>query len=170
MVQQLDSAGHGTLATGQRYSVYFPGPDPANASRGYGTALADCVGDPKNGAGTLDKWFNPAAFAIPSPAAGRDGSCGANILEGYPIHVAHLSLNKRIRLSESATMTFTIQSSNVTNTPHFTIPNNNLSAPGAGAFIASSQVEDFYPEKQAPRQSRFEGSDPMVGLSPTNRT
>jgi hypothetical protein len=71
-----------------------------------------------------------------------------NTLQSFPVRVAHLSLKKRIRLSESAVATFAIQGSNVTNAPHFTMPNNNISTPGAGAFTGSSGVADFYPEKQ----------------------
>lgn len=142
----------GTVASGQRYSVFFTGPDPANASRGFVTGLADCVGDASSGAGSVPRWFNPAAFAIPTAAAGRYGTCGMNSLEGYPIHVAHVSLNKRLRLGESAAAILTIQGTNVTNAPHFTTPNNNLSTPGAGLFTASSAVDEFYPEKQSPRQ------------------
>ena len=75
-----------------------------------------------------------------------------NILEGYPIHVAHVSLAKRIPLKEWLTATFAIQVSNVTNTPHFTIPNNNISNAGAGMFTASSAVPYYYPEQQGSRQ------------------
>src|ERR1051326_7858885 len=140
------------LASGQYYSPLFTGPDPANASPTFVTALPDCVGDPNSGAKTSSRWFNPTAFSIPSPAAGRYGSCEMNVLEGYPIHVAHLSLAKRIPLSERFTGVFTVQVSNVTNSPHFGIPVNNLSAPGAGAFTSSSVIPDYSPERQGSRQ------------------
>jgi hypothetical protein len=141
-----------TFASGQYYSPLFTGPDPANASPGFVTALPDCIGDPNSGARTRNQWFNPAAFAVPSPAAGRYGNCGMNTLEGYPIHVAHASLAKRFALNERLTAVFTVQVSNVTNTPHFTIPNANISLPGAGRFTASSTVPDYNPEHQGSRQ------------------
>jgi hypothetical protein len=141
-----------TAASGQYYSPLFTGPDPANASPGYVTALADCIGDANSGARTITKWFNPAAFAAPPASAGRYGTCGMNSLEGYPIHVAHMSLAKRVPINEWLTATLTVQVSNVTNTPHFTIPNNNVSNPGAGAFTASSMVPNYYPERQGSRQ------------------
>jgi hypothetical protein len=140
-----------TFASGQYFSPLFTGPDPANASAGFVTQLPDCIGDPKSGAGTLAQWFNPAAFAIPSATAGRYGTCGMNSLEGYPIHVAHVSLAKRIPLSEALSAVFTAQISNVTNTAHFTIPNNNLSNPNPGVFTASSVALD-YPERMGYRQ------------------
>jgi hypothetical protein len=140
-----------TFASGQYFSPLFTGPDPANASAGYVTQLADCVGDPKTGAGTLNQWFNPAAFAIPSSTAGRYGTCAMNSLEGYPIHVAHVSLAKRIPLGETLSALFTAQVSNVTNTSHFTTPNNNLSNPDPGRFTTSSVAVD-YPERMGYRQ------------------
>ena len=142
----------GTLASGQYYSPLFTGADPANATSGFVTALPDCVGNPNSGAQTINQWFNPAAFAAPPASAGRYGTCGMNILEGYPIHVAHVSLAKRIPLKEWLTATLAVQVSNVTNTPHFTIPNNNISNAGAGMFTASSAVAYYYPERQGSRQ------------------
>jgi len=114
--------------------------------------LPDCVGNPDAGARNKNLWFNPAAFAVPPAGAGRYGSCGMNILEGYPIHVGHVSLAKQIPLGESWRAVFTAQISNLTNTPHFGIPNNNLSYPNPGAFTASSVETDASPARQGPRQ------------------
>jgi hypothetical protein len=141
-----------TIASGQYYSPWFTGPDPANATQGYVTQLADCAGNPKSGAGTLTEWFNPSAFAVPPANAGRYGTCGMNILEGYPIHVGHLSLAKRIPLGGQVRAVFTAQISNVANTPHFTIPNNNISNPNPGVFGASSVAVSSSPERLGSRQ------------------
>lgn len=127
-----------TLASGQFYSPLFTGADPANASQGFVTQLPDCTGDPNAGARTLAQWFNPGAFTIPGATAGRYGSCGMNTLEGYPIHVAHASASKTVAFGETVKLVFTAQFSNVTNSPHFTIPNNNLSTPNPGQFSAAS--------------------------------
>jgi hypothetical protein len=139
-------------ASGQYYSPLFTGADPANASAGYVTALPDCVGNPNTGARTVNEWFNPKAFAVPSASAGRYGNCGMNILEGFPIHVGHASLTKRIPVTEQFNVVFAAQVSNVTNTPHFTVPNNNISTVGAGAFTATSELDPSSPEKQGFRQ------------------
>jgi hypothetical protein len=141
-----------TVASGQYYSPYFTGPDPANASPTFVTALPDCTGNPNAGARTQSLWFNPAAFAVPAATAGRYGTCGMNSLEGYPIHVVHASLAKRIRITEALSAVFTAQVSNVFNITHYTLPSNNLSNPGAGAFSAASVVPDYWPERQGPRQ------------------
>ncbi len=141
-----------TLASGQYYSPLFTGLDPANAVVGEVTELPDCVGNPNAGARNLNLWFNPKAFAIPPANAGRYGTCGMNILEGPPTHVAHLSLSKRIPLFDWLTGTLIIQASDITNTPHFTIPQNNLSNPGAGMFTAASNVDATYPDRDGYRQ------------------
>jgi hypothetical protein len=145
----------GVAGSGQYYSPLFTGADPANASRGFVTALADCVSDPDSGAGTISQWFNPAAFAVPSATAGRYGTCALNSLKGYPIHVVHASLAKRLRLSELFTATLTVQVSNLANTAHFAFPNANITTPGAGQFTAASQVGSLSPERQGPRQVDF---------------
>jgi hypothetical protein len=142
----------GTLASGQYYSPLFTGPDPANASPGYVTELPDCVGNPNAGARTLNQWFNPLAFAVPPAKAGRYGTCGMNILEGYPIRIAHASLAKRVSLLEGFSAVLSVQVSNVTNTPHFGFPNNNISTPSPGVFTGASLLDPSSPEKQGYRQ------------------
>jgi hypothetical protein len=141
-----------TIASGQYYSPLFTGADPANASQGFVTQLPDCTGDPNAGARTRAIWFNPSAFTIPPASAGRYGTCGMNTLEGYPIHVAHVSLAKQFSVTEQVRLVFTAQISNVTNTPHFTIPNNNISTPNPGMFAASSLPANSTPERLGSRQ------------------
>ena len=78
-----------------------------------------------------------------------------NSLEGYPIHVAHLSIAKQFPLGEQARLIFTTQISNLTNSPHFTFPNNNISNPNAGVFTATSPAANSLPERLANRQVDF---------------
>ncbi len=141
-----------TFASGQYFSPWFTGPDPANASPGFVTQLPDCVGNPNAGARNKNLWFNPAAFAVPPADAGRYGTCGMNVLEGYPVHVAHVGLAKVFPISESWRAVFTVHISNVTNTPHFSFPNSNITNPNPGVFTAASQVTDRHPIHQGPRQ------------------
>ena len=144
-----------TFASGQYYSPLFTGADPANATQGFVTQLPDCIGDPNSGAHSKSIWFNPSAFSIPGATAGRYGTCGMNTLEGYPIHIAHASVVKAIPFGETLKLVFTAQVSNVTNSPHFTIPNNNLSTPDAGRFTAASLPAISTPEQLGNRQIDF---------------
>ena len=75
-----------------------------------------------------------------------------NVLEGYPTHVAHASLSKSLAVTDWLTATLIFQASDITNTPHFTFPQNNISNPGAGAFTAASMVDATYPERDGYRQ------------------
>ena len=62
-----------------------------------------------------------------------------NSLEGFPeLHVAHVTFVKRVPFSERVQAVFTAQITNVTNTPHFTTPNNNLSNPNPDNFSPHS--------------------------------
>ena len=161
-----------TFASGQYYSPLFTGPDPANASLGFVTQLPDCVGNPNSGARTLSQWFNPAAFAIPPASAGRYGTCGMNTLEGYPIHIAHVSLSKTFAFTDTVKAVFTAQISNVTNTPHFTIPNNNLSTPNPGMFSSVFAGAEFDSGEVGQSTDRFEIAAGVVGetvISPQRR-
>ena len=137
-----------TFASGQYYSPLYTGPDPANASPGFVTELPDCVGNPNTGARTISQWFNPAAFAVPPATAGRYGACGMNSLEGYPIHVGHVSVTKTFPFGDTLKLVFTAQISNITNSAHFTFPNNNISNPNPGAFTAAS-LTTLDPERTA---------------------
>jgi hypothetical protein len=144
-----------TFASGQYFSPWFTGPDPANASEGFVTQLPDCAGAAGRGARTLTQWFDPSAFAVPPAGAGRYGTCGMNILEGYPLHAGHASLVKRFSLGELARAVFTAQISNLTNTPHFTFPNSNISEANAGAFSPSSVMSGAAPGGIGARQIDF---------------
>lgn len=155
LVRDWQTQAIATFASGQYYSPLFTGADPANAMQGFVTQLPDCVGDPNAGARTLAQWFNPSAFAVPSATAGRYGTCGMNSLEGYPIHIAHLSIARQFAFGEQVKLVFTTQISNLANSPHFMFPNNNISNPNAGAFAASSLPAISLPERLANRQIDF---------------
>jgi hypothetical protein len=75
-----------------------------------------------------------------------------NSLEGFPIHIAHVSAVKQYAFTEQVKLVFTAQISNVTNSPHFTIPNNNLSNPNPGTFSSSSLAPNSTPERLGNRQ------------------
>ncbi|MEO8595575.1 MAG: TonB-dependent receptor [Candidatus Solibacter sp.] len=144
-----------TFASGQYYSPAFTGADPANATQGFVTQLPDCVGDPNSGARTVSQWFNPAAFVVPPATAGRYGTCAMNSLEGFPIHIGHASVVKQFALGESVKLIFTTQISNLTNSPHFTFPNNNISTPNPGVFSSTSVASSASAERLANRRIDF---------------
>jgi len=135
-----------TFATGGYFSPAFSGSDPSHTNTSGG--LPDCIGNPRSGPQTISQYYNPAAFAVPQH--GRYGNCNVNVLEGYPVHVGHLSLAKTFTITERIKSTFTAQVSNFTNTPHYQNPNNNISNPNFGMFTAV--IPNYMPEKQGYRQ------------------
>jgi hypothetical protein len=87
--------------------------------------------------------FNPAAFDAAMPqAAGRQGTLGRNVLDGFPLRQADVSLRRRFRLGESASLDFRADAFNVTNTPNFAGPVGVLTSSNFGlatqVFAAAS--------------------------------
>ena len=85
-----------------------------------------------------------------------------NTLEGYPIHIAHASLAKQFSFTEQVKLVFTAQISNVTNSPHFTIPNNNLSTPNPGVFLGCFTGGEFDSGEVGQSPDRFETAAGVV--------
>jgi hypothetical protein len=135
------------LATGGYFSPSFSGSDPSNTGTQGG--LPDRIGDGNLGGDkrTKNRWFDPAAFAVPRP--GTFGNAGGNVLVGQGLNVHHLSLAKKFALTERFSTTFTGAISNLFNHPHFNNPINNISVPDTGRF--TSVVADYNPEKQTSR-------------------
>jgi hypothetical protein len=127
----------GYLQTGPWFNPTFTGSDPSgtNSLTGRPDRLAD--GNLANP--TVDRWFDPSAFAVPPAGSGRFGNSGRNILEGPPTKVLHLSLGKDIPLYERLKLSLLISARNLFNTPNFSPPNANLSAPTQVARITGIQ-------------------------------
>ena len=80
--------------SGQPFTITVGG-DPANVGfTGY--SRANLVGDPEEGAGTLDRWFNPAAFAIP---VNSFGTAKRNSLRAPSFWNVDLGLQRNIPFS-----------------------------------------------------------------------
>jgi hypothetical protein len=76
------------------------------------------VGDIHAGGGTIEQWFNTAAFA--QPALGQYGNSGRNILRGPGRNNFDLALFKNFDLARGATLQFRLESFNALNHPQFT--------------------------------------------------
>ncbi|MGQ9635961.1 MAG: TonB-dependent receptor domain-containing protein [Bryobacteraceae bacterium] len=76
---------------------------------------------------------NPAAFDAATPlAAARQGTLGRNVLSGFPLRQADVSLRRRFLITERASVDFRADAFNVTNTPNFASPVAVLSSPSFG--------------------------------------
>ena len=80
--------------------------------------------------GTLNCWFNPAAFAIPTPGTFGDGR--RTSLYGPKLVVVNMSLAKSFNITERVHMELRGDFVNALNHPSFNFPNSNLSDVNVG--------------------------------------
>jgi hypothetical protein len=97
---------------------------------------ADIVGDPGAGGGTIQQWFNTAAFA--QPALGAYGSSGRNILRGPTINNLDLSLFKNFYVGPT-TLQVRAEAFNALNHPNFNNPAANLNNPTTFGVISTAR-------------------------------
>jgi len=88
---------------------------------------------------TVSEWFDPTAFATPTP--GAFGNSGRNILEGPGWKDWDLSLAKNWKLKwlgEGGQFQFRCDATDVTNHPTFGQPNASIGTPAAGTITSSN--------------------------------
>jgi hypothetical protein len=90
----------------------------------FGTNRADIVGDIHSGGGTINQWFNTAAFA--QPALGSFGNSGRSILRGPGINNLDLALFKNFFLPKNATLQFRVEAFNALNHPQWSAVDQNI--------------------------------------------
>jgi len=87
----------------------------------------------------INQWFNPAAFAIPAPYT--FGTAARNMLWGPGQKIIDISFLKNIPVGESREFQFRGEFFNFPNTPSFSNPAANLSAPASLGRIFGTTVE-----------------------------
>jgi hypothetical protein len=100
----------------------------------FGTNRANIVGDIDSGGGTVEKWFNTAAFA--QPALGEFGNSGRSILRGPGINNLDFSLFKNFEAGP-ARLQLRIESFNAFNHPQFLAVSQNLTAANFGVVTSA---------------------------------
>jgi Carboxypeptidase regulatory-like domain/TonB-dependent Receptor Plug Domain len=124
-----------TVQTGQPFSVLT---GSNQSSTGLGTDRPNLVGDPNAGPGTVDKWFNTAAFTLNAPLT--FGNAGRNIAMGPAFRNFDFALLKNTKLAESLSLQFRAEFFNIFNDPHFALPRNTMTAPNFGALFQTPDV------------------------------
>lgn len=109
-----------------------------------GFARAQCTGISPGSAGStynrLNGYFNPAAFA-PAPVIGDGtgfGSCGVGILRGPGQRNVDAAIQHDIPIRETGALQFRSEFFNLTNTPNFGAPVNDVAAGPAFGVISST--------------------------------
>jgi hypothetical protein len=128
------------LQTGRPFTVALLSEiDQSNTGRstlGFGANdRPNVVGDPEVADPSPDRWFNPAAFALPQ--FGSFGDAGRNILEGPGFQNVNASLLKNTFLKEGLNLQFRIEAFNLFNHPNFNLPDNFLGSPTFGQILSA---------------------------------
>jgi len=101
----------------------------------FATNRANIVGDIHSGGGTVEQWFNRAAFA--QPALGEFGNSGRSILRGPGQNRLDFSLFKNFELPKNATLQFRVEAFNAFNHPQFLNVSQNLTAANFGVVTSA---------------------------------
>ncbi len=135
IVAGWEFAGISVLQSGLPFTVTGTG-SPTNTGAG---TRADAVPgvDPIPANRSINLWFNPAAFAIPSAARFAWGNLGRNTLTSPPVYNFDLSLLKKFPLAESRNLIFRAEFFNAFNTPQFALPASTIGATGVGAISST---------------------------------
>jgi hypothetical protein len=114
----------------------WTGPDPTGTA--YTTTAApatvtirpNILSNPNLPAGqqSVNRWFNPAAFAAPTP--GQFGNSGPGVILGPHLNVWDAGLFKAIKPVERVTVRFEITGVNIFNHPNYNDPTTNISQAG----------------------------------------
>jgi hypothetical protein len=124
-------AGILTMGGGQPYSVTF-----TSTTLGWPSNRADIVGDPELSDASIDRWFNPAAFAAPAPFL--YGNSSRNLLWGPGFFNWDAAIFKNTQLTEKIRLEFRAESFNALNRANFGLPASNISVPATVGRITSA--------------------------------
>ncbi|MCZ2079364.1 MAG: TonB-dependent receptor [Bryobacterales bacterium] len=90
----------------------------------------DLVGDPKLNNASIQRWFNPAAFA--QPAFGTLGNSAPGVIVGPGLVNFNFGLFKYFNITETGRLQLRMTSTNFFNHPNFGNPNTDISSANAG--------------------------------------
>lgn len=87
--------------------------------------------------GTISQWFNPNAFAAPTP--GTLGNNHRNDVYGPGLHVINGSIHKSFQIFERVSFDLAANATNLVNHPSFAIPDVNIGAGHHGQITAVNE-------------------------------
>jgi len=140
------------LESGTFFSPSYSGADPSNTNSFGGLPDRVANGNLPAGQRTIDRWFDPSAFTVPS--AGRFGNSGVNILEGPGRNEHDVTISKRIPIAERLFFSYGAAVTNLFNRANFNNPSTNISAPGQVARVSSTK--SYAPNRQIMMRVKLE--------------
>jgi hypothetical protein len=85
---------------------------------------------------SVDRWFDPTAFAVPAPFT--YGNSGRNVLRGPGLVNLDFLIGRNFHLKETMRLELRGEFFNLTNTAHFAKPNAFIGSPQAGLITATA--------------------------------
>ena len=138
-----------SLYTGQPFTVT----GNAGSLNAQGSSqVADCIAEPRRigTTGGSGPFYDPSSFAQPTGA--RFGTCGINTLPGPGLFNMDVGLFRRFTITERVNLQFRAEMFNVTNTPHFSNPNGDVTS---GNFMLVTGIRNIGREGLDQRTFRF---------------
>jgi hypothetical protein len=111
--------------TGTPFTVNYGGTNESYSQAG--SWWPNLVGNPHVHNASISGWFNPAAYAVPTP--GTFGNNGRNTLRGPILTDMNLSLGKTFSIFEKAKLQMRADAQNALNHPSFGAPDTNFDDP-----------------------------------------
>lgn len=123
-----------TMTSGVPYDLIVSG-DIANTGNLSGYERLNLIGNPSLPNPTPAEWFNKSAFAVPAPYT--YGNLGRNSLRADWFRNLDFSLFCEFPITEQKRFQFRAEAFNLTNTPTWGTPNNNISNPTFGEITGT---------------------------------
>ena len=127
-------SGLANIRSGRPFTVFASANNALVGNRGgLANAVADCLRDGSlpDDERTVDRWFDPTAYSVPSPA--RLGNCGRNTLDGPGLTNFDFALARSFNyFGEDRRLEFRWEVFNAFNTPQFGLPERNRSSNNVG--------------------------------------
>ena len=131
-------SGVTNIRSGRPFTIFAGTNNSLVGNRGgLANALADCLRDGTlpDGERDVDRWFDPTAYAVPTPA--RLGNCGRNTLDGPGLVNFDFALARSFEyFGENRRLEFRWEVFNAFNTPQFGLPERNRASGGVGRISA----------------------------------
>jgi hypothetical protein len=105
------------------------------AMTGFGGQRPNQVLADSSGNGTPQKWFNPAAFALPAP--GSNGNAGLGILEGPGILIFNAGLSRLFNVRERQSLELRAEAQNALTHTNFNNPSAALNSATYGQITST---------------------------------
>jgi hypothetical protein len=129
ILENWQFAGIVTLSTGRPFTVFL------NTGVNNGApSWPDRIGDGRLDNPTVDQWFDPTAFAAPTP--NTYGTSGRGVLYAPGTRTVDVSLSRTFPI-KMFRLQFRADAFNLFNTPQFGFPNANIGSPTVGRITTT---------------------------------